>query len=175
MEPLVTDWIQAITAIVTGVFGLAGAIFAIVQVYQIKNQLSSATLTNVLTLEAEMNSRKAKLDDINNEIEKANLEGKLDKNAKKQRAYKVAILQCAAEDGRKEYAKLRKLWQMEAIQFKKLEKIYKNKAMARAKESMRKLGRSKSAPAAKAGTRGTNVLKGAKTLLGGGVNKSAKK
>ncbi|MDY6032017.1 MAG: hypothetical protein SPI86_09710 [Treponemataceae bacterium] len=82
MEPLVTDWIQAITAIVTGVFGLAGAIFAIVQVYQIKNQLSSATLTNVLTLEAEMNSRKAKLDDINNEIEKANLEGKLDKNAK---------------------------------------------------------------------------------------------
>lgn len=100
---------------------------------------------------------------------------KLDKNAKKQRAYKVAILQCAAEDGRKEYAKLRKLWQMEAIQFKKLEKIYKNKAMARAKESMRKLGRSKSAPAAKAGTRGTNVLKGAKTLLGGGVNKSAKK
>ena len=82
MEPLVTDWIQAITAIVTGVFGLAGAIFAIVQVYQIKNQLSSATLTNVLTLEAEMNSRKAKLDDINNEIEKANLEGKIKQNAK---------------------------------------------------------------------------------------------
>ena len=82
MEPLVTDWIQSITAIVTGVFGLGGAIFAIIQIYQIKNQLSSATLTNVLTLEAEMNSRKAKLDDINNEIEKANLEGKLDKNTK---------------------------------------------------------------------------------------------
>ena len=100
---------------------------------------------------------------------------KLDKNAKKQRAYKVAILQCAAEDNRKEYKKLRKLWQLEAINFKKLEKIYKNKAMARAKESMRMLGRSKSPTATKAATRGTTNLKGAKTLLGGGVNKSAKK
>ena len=100
---------------------------------------------------------------------------KLDKNAKKQRAYKVAILQCAAEDNRKEYKKLRKLWQMEAILFKKLEKIYKNKAMARAKESMRKLGRSNSASAVKAGNRATNNLKGAKTLLGGGVIKNPKK
>ena len=82
MEPLITDWIQSITAIITGGLGLIGAIFAIIQIYQIKNQLSSATLTNVLTLEAEMNSRKAKLDDINNEIEKAKIEGKLDKNAK---------------------------------------------------------------------------------------------
>ena len=100
---------------------------------------------------------------------------KLDKNAKKQRAYKVAILQCAAEDNRKEYKKLRKLWQLEAIIFKKLEKIYKNRAMARAKESMKKMGRSKSPIAAKAGTRATNTLKGSKSLLSGGIIKNPKK
>ena len=82
MEPLITDWIQSITAIVTGGLGLIGAVFAIIQIYQIRHQLSSATLTNVLTLEAEMNSRKAKLDDINYEIEKSKSEGKFDKNAK---------------------------------------------------------------------------------------------
>lgn len=100
---------------------------------------------------------------------------KLDKNAKKQRAYKVGILQCAAEDNRKEYKKLRKLWQMEAILFKKLEKIYKNKAMARAKEAMRNMGRSKSTSAAKASQRGNANAKGSKTLLGGGIIKNPKK
>lgn len=68
---------------------------------------------------------------------------KLDKKAQLQKAYKMAILQCAAEDGRKEYKKLRTLWKMEAFLTNKLEKIYKNKAAARAKESMKKMKRSK--------------------------------
>lgn len=68
---------------------------------------------------------------------------KLDKKAQLQKAYKLAILQCAAEDGRKEYKKLRTLWKMEAYLMKKLEKIYKNRAIARAKESMKKMKRSK--------------------------------
>lgn len=67
---------------------------------------------------------------------------KLDKNAKMQRAYKTAILQCAAEDKRKEYKKLRTLWKMEALLFGKLERMYKNKAKARAKEAVKKLQRS---------------------------------
>ena len=67
---------------------------------------------------------------------------KLDKNAKLERAYKTAILQCAAEDKRKEYKKLRTLWKMEAALFAKLERMYKNKAKARAKEAVKKMKRS---------------------------------
>lgn len=102
---------------------------------------------------------------------------KLDKNAKKQRAYKLGILQCAAEDGRKEYKKLRKLWNMEAILFKKLEKQYKNKAMAKAKEAVRKMGRSNSKGAKVAGMRANKQLgaTGSKTLLGGGIATPKKK
>lgn len=100
---------------------------------------------------------------------------KLDKNAKKQRAYKVGIIQCAAEDNAKEYKKIRKLWQMEAILFKKMEKKYKNKAMAKAKEAMRRLSRSSSSKAATASTRMNKQLNGSKTLLGGGIGIGNKK
>lgn len=78
MNPLITDWMQAWSSIITGGLGVIGAAFALWQIYQIKQQLASSTLTNVLSLEADMNSRKAKLDDINNDIETANKEGKLD-------------------------------------------------------------------------------------------------
>ena len=66
---------------------------------------------------------------------------RLNKQAKFNRAYKTAILQCASEDGRKEYKKLRTLWKMEAALFKKLEKQYKNKAMARARTSIKNLNK----------------------------------
>ena len=77
MNPLITDWMQAWSSIITGFLGLTGAAFALCQIFQIKEQLMGSTLTNVLSLEADMNSRKAKLDDINNDIEKANKEGQL--------------------------------------------------------------------------------------------------
>jgi len=77
VNPLVTDWMQAWAAIVTGGLGIIGAGFIIWQMNQIGHQLRNSTLTNVLSLEADMNSRKAKLDDINNDIERANSEGKL--------------------------------------------------------------------------------------------------
>ena len=99
---------------------------------------------------------------------------KLDKKAKFSRAYKVGVLQCAAEDGRKEYQKLRKLWKMEAILFKKLERFYKNKAKARAKEAMKKTKRSNSPVAVKAGTRASATLSnksGTNKLLSGGIIK----
>ena len=124
--------------------------------------------------------------------ESANYEGvieaqknivKLNKEAKLQRAYKTAILQCAAEDGRKEYKKLRTLWKMEAALFKKLERIYKNKAMARAKKAVKELQKKQrggmknvegvidkaSARASKAIDK--KLLGGTNNLLNSGVNK----
>lgn len=103
---------------------------------------------------------------------------KLDKNAKFTRAYKVGVLQCGAEDNRKEYQKLRKLWKMEAALFKKLEKQYKNKALAKAREATRKMKRSNSPVAKTAGTRASKSLtnkSGTNKLLGGGIPKRGKK
>jgi uncharacterized membrane-anchored protein YhcB (DUF1043 family) len=91
MSPLITDWMIAISSIITGVVGIIGVFIALYQIYQIKNQLKNGseelknatsqlkntTLTNVLSLEAEMNDRKEKVDNINNEIEKQNLDNKL--------------------------------------------------------------------------------------------------
>ena len=64
---------------------------------------------------------------------------RLDKKSKQERAYKVGILQCAAEANDTDYKKLRTLWKMEAKLYKKLEKKYKNKARARAKEAVKNL------------------------------------
>lgn len=90
---------------------------------------------------------------------------KLDKAAKLNKAYKLAVLQCAAEDKRKEYAKLRQLWMIESGYFKKLEKMYKHKAMARAKEAVKKTSRNKTKSVATAGTRAAKMSGGAKSLL----------
>jgi hypothetical protein len=110
--------------------------------------------------------------------ESANYEGvieaqknivKLNKEAKLQRAYKTAILQCASEDGRKEYKKLRTLWKMEAALFKKLERIYKNKAMARAKKAVKELAKKKkTGPVNVAAARASKAID--KKLLGGTNN-----
>lgn len=94
--------------------------------------------------------------------ESANFEGvfeaqknivRLNKQAKLNRAYKTAVLQCAAEDKRKEYKKLRTLWKMEAALFKKLERQYKNKALSRAKVAVKELAKKKSNPIATAAKR----------------------
>ena len=100
---------------------------------------------------------------------------KLDKNARMSRAYKVGILQCAAEDNRKEYKKLRKLWKMEAVLFNKLEKIYSNKAKAKAREAMKKAKRSTSNVVVKAGNRASKALGGTGKFLKGGIIKPKKR
>lgn len=100
---------------------------------------------------------------------------KLNKAAKFQRAYKIGILQCAAEDKRKEYKKLRTLWKMEAHLFNKLEKIYKNKAMAKAREAVKKTKRSKSNVIARAGERAGNAMAGAGKQLNSKIIKNLKK
>ena len=103
---------------------------------------------------------------------------RLNKQAKLNRAYKTAILQCAAEDKRKEYKKLRTLWKMEAALFKKLERNYKNKALARAKQAVKNLAKKKSNPVADAAGRvGKKIEKavgGTNKLLNSGIAKPTK-
>ena len=91
MEPLITDWMIAFASTITGVVGIIGVIIALYQISQIKkqlengnqelknttSQLKNTTLTNILALEAELNDRKEKVDEINNDIEKLNLSNEL--------------------------------------------------------------------------------------------------
>jgi hypothetical protein len=58
------DCIQTWVSILTGVLGIAGIGITLFQVYQIKVQLKNSALTNVLRLEAEMNSKKGEIDTI---------------------------------------------------------------------------------------------------------------
>lgn len=63
---------------------------------------------------------------------------RLDKKAKKQRAYKLAILQCAKDDDNKDYKKLETIWRMEKFLFRKLEKKYMARARSRMKQTANK-------------------------------------
>lgn len=63
---------------------------------------------------------------------------RLDKKARKQRAYKLAILQCAKDDDNKDYKKLETIWRMEKFLFRKLEKRYMSRARSRMKQTANK-------------------------------------
>jgi len=63
---------------------------------------------------------------------------RLDKAAKKQRAYKLAILQTAKEAESKDYKKLETLWRMEKYLFRRLEKKYQSKARSRMHQTAKK-------------------------------------
>lgn len=63
---------------------------------------------------------------------------KLDKRAKKNRAYKLAILQCAKDDDNKEYKQLETIWKMHNFIMRRLEKRYAQKARSRMKQTGKK-------------------------------------
>lgn len=63
---------------------------------------------------------------------------KMDKQAKKQRAYKLAILQCAKDDDNQDYKKLETLWKMDKYLMRRLEKKYAQKARSRMKQTSKK-------------------------------------
>jgi len=63
---------------------------------------------------------------------------RLDKKAKKQKAYKLAILQCAKDAENKDYKKLETLWRMEKFLFRKLEKKYAARARSRMNQTANK-------------------------------------
>lgn len=86
---------------------------------------------------------------------------RLDKNAKKQRAYKLAILQCAKDDDSKDYKKLETIWRMEKFLFRKLEKKYAPRAKSRMKQT-----------AAKASGKNGIVAKVKSALSNGGKTRS---
>jgi hypothetical protein len=63
---------------------------------------------------------------------------RLDKKAKKQKAYKLAILQCAKDDDNKDYKKLETIWRMEKFLLRKLEKKYAARARSRMHQTANK-------------------------------------
>jgi hypothetical protein len=63
---------------------------------------------------------------------------RMDKNAKRQRAYKLAILQCAKEDDNKDYKKLETIWKMEKYLMRRLERKYAARARSRMHQTSKK-------------------------------------
>lgn len=76
------EWIQALSSIVTVLLGICALVFAVRQISHITVQLRISALTNVLSLESEMNLRKEKLDNINHEIQILHMKGELNDKTK---------------------------------------------------------------------------------------------
>ena len=90
---------------------------------------------------------------------------RLDKEAKKNKAYKMAIFQIAKEKNDRDFKKLLTLWKLERFIEAKLEKRYSAQAKQLAKQAMKKSKNTKSKAVGKA-------VNKANLLLGdGNVNK----
>lgn len=75
---------------------------------------------------------------------------RLDKEAKRNKAYKMAIFQIAKEKGDRDFKKLLTLWKLERFIEAKLEKRYAAQAKQLAKQAMKKSKNSKSKAVGKA-------------------------
>ena len=75
---------------------------------------------------------------------------RLDKEAKKNKAYKMAIFQIAKEKGDRDFKKLLTLWKLERFIEAKLEKRYAAQAKQLAKQAMKKSKNTKSKAVGKA-------------------------
>ena len=75
---------------------------------------------------------------------------RLDKEAKKNRAYKMAIFQCAKEKGDRDFKKLLTIWKLERFLEGKLEKRYAAQAKQLAKKAIAKAKATKSKVVGKA-------------------------
>jgi len=75
---------------------------------------------------------------------------RLDKEAKKNKAYKMAIFQVAKEKGDRDFKKLLTLWKLERFIEAKLEKRYSAQAKQLAKQAMKKSKNTKSKAVGKA-------------------------
>jgi cell division protein FtsL len=62
------EWVTAIATTVGVGVGLAALIFAACQLFEVQKQLKVSNLTNILSLEAEINDRKETVDDISQKI-----------------------------------------------------------------------------------------------------------
>ena len=88
---------------------------------------------------------------------------RLDKEAKKNRAQKMAVFQIAKEKGDHDFKKLLTLWKLERFIEKKLEKRYSAQAKQLAKEALKKSKMSKSKAVGKAVDKANLLLDGTKT------------
>lgn len=68
---------------------------------------------------------------------------KLDKKAQKEKAYKLAILQCAKDANDKDYQKLQTIWSMQNLLMRRLEKKYASRARSRMKQTAKKTNNTK--------------------------------
>ena len=75
---------------------------------------------------------------------------RLDKQAKKNKAYKMAIFQIAKEKGDRDFKKLLTIWKLERFLEAKLEKRYSAQAKQLAKQAMKKSKNTKSKAVGKA-------------------------
>ena len=88
---------------------------------------------------------------------------RLDKEAKKSRAYKMAIFQVAKERKDKDFKKLITLWKLERFIEDKLEKRYAAQAKQLAKESMKKAKGTKSKIVGRAVDKANMLIDGVKS------------
>jgi hypothetical protein len=88
---------------------------------------------------------------------------RLDKEAKKSRAYKMAVFQVAKEKKDRDFKKLMTLWKLERFIEDKLEKRYSAQAKQLAKESMKKAKSTKSKIVGKAVDKANLLIDGVKS------------
>lgn len=88
---------------------------------------------------------------------------RLDKEAKKSRAYKMAIFQVAKEKKDRDFKKLMTLWKLERFIEDKLEKRYAAQAKQLAKESLKKAKSTKSKIVGKAADKANLLIDGVKS------------
>lgn len=83
---------------------------------------------------------------------------RLDKEAKKNKAYKMAIFQIAKEKGDRDFKKLLTLWRLERFIENKLEKRYSAQAKQLAKQAMKKSKNTKSKAVGKAVQKANSMI-----------------
>ena len=88
---------------------------------------------------------------------------RLDKQAKKNKAFKMAIFQIAKEKGDRDFKKLMTVWKLERFLEGKLEKRYFAEAKQLAKETLKKAKMTKSKAVGKAADKANLLLDGVKT------------
>lgn len=99
---------------------------------------------------------------------------KLDKKAKKEKAYRLALYQVAKENNDKNYEKLVTLWKAEKILEQKIERRWHTKAQARMKEMIKQSSQSKSPTVKKSGDILTKSQKKTQRALNGSVKMDSK-
>lgn len=88
---------------------------------------------------------------------------RLDKQAKKNKAFKMAVFQAAKQKGDRDFKKLMTLWKLERFLENKLTKRYFAQANQIAKEAMKKASQTKSKVVGKAVKKANLLLNGSKS------------